>query len=125
DLDGIRHDEGKRTRAPFYSDGCISRSARAIPSEGGWLGLLGGPVDGAAEAPVAVEVQLHGLPQVLAGEVGPQRVEEDELRVRRLPQEEVRRALLTARAHEQIDVRHVGDVEAPTDELLRHRRRLE
>ena len=53
-----------------------------------------------------------------AVEVGPERVEEDELRVGRLPQQEVARPVITGAADEQVDVGHVRLVEEPGDGVL-------
>src|SRR5690606_12042329 len=49
---------------------------------------------GTAVAAVSGGVDLAGVPEVAAVEVGPQRVEEDHLRVGGLPEQEVGRALL-------------------------------
>jgi hypothetical protein len=43
----------------------------------------------AAEPPVTAGEQLARIPEVTPVEVGPQRVQEDQLRIRRLPQQEV------------------------------------
>ena len=53
-----------------------------------------------------------------AVEVGPQRGNEDELGIGRLPQQEVAGALLAGGADEQVDVGHVGLVEVPGDHAL-------
>jgi hypothetical protein len=58
-------------------------------------------------------------------EVRPQGVEEDQLGVRRLPQQEVRRALLAGRADEQVHVGQVRLVEEPGDGALVDPRRVQ
>src|SRR4051812_10700198 len=58
---------------------------------------------GAAETAVAARVQFARVPEVATVEIGPQGVEEDHFRVRRLPEQEVRRALLAGRPEEQVD----------------------
>src|SRR5204862_1307412 len=55
--------------------------------------------------------------ELLAIEVGPERVGEVELGIGRLPEQEVRETLLSARANHEIRVVHVGRVE-PASELL-------
>src|SRR5208283_1805594 len=76
--------------------------------------------DGAAGAPVPAGVDLAGLPQVPAVEVGPQRVQKDQFGVVRLPDEEVRGPVLAGRAHEQVDVRHFRFVQVAGEQLLVH-----
>src|SRR4051812_46543471 len=101
---------------PLTSGGCQPNNGHRYngPASERWR-LRG--VHGPAETAVAIEVPLDALPQVGAREIRPQRVEEDELGIRRLPQQEVRRPLFTARADEQVDVRHVGLVKALLNEL--------
>src|SRR5215213_3071799 len=73
---------------------------------------------GAAEPPLPRGVLLARRPEVPPVEVGPESVEEDELRVGRLPEQEVAGAVLTRAAHEQVDVRHVRLVEEAGDRRL-------
>src|SRR4051812_45109012 len=74
----------------------------------------------AAVAGAARGEYLAPPPQVAAVHVGPQHVEEHHLGVRRLPQQEVARALLAGGAQEQVDVRHVGLVQVPRQHPLVH-----
>ena len=55
---------------------------------------------------------------MLASEIGPQDIGEDELAVGRLPHEIVRQAVLTGGAHQEFGVRHVGCVQTLGDGLL-------
>src|ERR1700722_14073296 len=71
-----------------------------------------------AEAPAAAGELGKRLLERLAREVRPQLVAEDELGVRRLPQQVVRQALLAARADDQVGVVHLGRVQARTEVLL-------
>src|SRR3954453_16291504 len=71
-----------------------------------------------AEAALAALVLAHRLEQVLPAEVGPQDLGEDELAVRRLPQQEVRDARLTRRANDDVGVGHRRLVEVLVDQLL-------
>src|SRR5215213_10108411 len=73
---------------------------------------------GAAEPPLPRGVLLARRPEVPPVEVGPESVEEDELRVGRLPEQEVAGAVLTRAAHEQVYVRHVRLVEEAGDRRL-------
>ena len=57
-------------------------------------------------------------PQVVGAEVGPERVGEDELGVRRLPEHEVRDPELARRADQQVDLGQVGGVEPRRDRRL-------
>src|SRR5687768_7881171 len=78
--------------------------ARCEAANGGGQGVLS---SGGAEAALPRRVLLAGRPQVPAVEIGPQRVEEDQLRVGRLPEHEVARAVLPRAADEQVDVGQV------------------
>src|SRR5687767_6161021 len=79
-------------------------------------------VDGSPESAIAIEIDPDRVPELSPREIWPERVEEDELGICRLPEEEIGRALFTARSHEQIDVWHVGLVEPLLDQPLGHRR---
>ena len=68
-------------------------------------------VDRLAEATVPSLVQPDTSGQDVAIDIGPQRVDEDQFRVRGLPEQEVRDPLLPGRAHEQVDRRHLRVVE--------------
>jgi hypothetical protein len=65
----------------------------------------------AAERAPAPLVLGDGGHEVVAAVVGPQGVGEQVLRVRALPQEEIRDAHLTGRADHQIGIRRVGKIE--------------
>src|SRR4029079_17113781 len=70
------------------------------------------------EASLAIfELPQRGL-ESLAGEVRPQLVAEDELRVGALPQQVVRDSLLAARAYQKVWVVHLGRVEVAAEILL-------
>ena len=71
-----------------------------------------------AIAPVPGGILLDRPPQITAIEVGPESIKENQLRVRALPEQEVRRALLSRRADEQIDVGDVRFVEEVPEALL-------
>src|SRR5215203_3174325 len=78
------------------SPGSFERSvARAEP-----LGVFAD----AAEAPLTLLEVADGLEQVLTREVGPEHGGEPQLRVRELPEQEVRRAHLAAGPDQQIGV---------------------
>src|SRR5690554_2495687 len=65
------------------------------------------------------------MPQVRSREVRPERIEEHHLGIRALPEQEVARALLPRRTHEEVDIRHLGRVEVAPDRLLADTRRAE
>src|SRR4051812_5426522 len=60
----------------------------------------------AAEPAPAPGVRAHGVSQVPGPEVGPERVHEDELRIRGLPEQEVRDPELARRTDQQIRIGH-------------------
>ena len=74
--------------------------------------------DRPAIAPVPGGVLLDRPPQITAIEVGPESIKENQLRIRALPEQEVRRSLLSRRADEQIDVRDVRFVEEVPEALF-------
>src|SRR3954447_6948259 len=137
-LTGSRHSRARR--GPVSTGPCAPRAGVSEWSSGAartgcpggirrfsggtWNGLgraLRAPADRPlrrAEAALARRVLRARRPQVPAVEVGPEGVEEDQLGVRRLPQQEVARAVLPRAAHEQVDVGHVGLVEEPGDGRL-------
>ena len=61
--------------------------------------------------------------QLLLAEVGPERLREDELRVRGLPEHEVREPELARGAHEQVQVGELGRVQPLRDRPARRRLR--
>src|SRR5262249_45693578 len=73
---------------------------------------------GTAVAAVTGGIDLAGVPEVPAIEVGPERVEEDELGVGRLPEQVVGEALLTGGAQEEIDIGDVRLVEVAREDLF-------
>src|SRR4051812_15267957 len=77
------------------------------PTSGHLAGLWGRVGDRAAVASVPRGVPLARPPQVPAVDVRPQRVEEDKLGVRALPEQKVRRTLLARRPDEEVDVRQL------------------
>ena len=72
----------------------------------------------AAEASPAARVLLERAAQVARVEVRPEPVDEDELRVRELPEHEVRDAQLAARADQQVGVGQLRRVEVLRDDVL-------
>src|SRR5438067_9873626 len=72
----------------------------------------------APEAPLAALEREHRLEQLASAEVGPQHARDVELRVRDLPQQEVRDPLLARRADEQVGVWTVGGVEPRGDRVV-------
>src|SRR5438270_1051132 len=79
-----------------------------------------GPVSarGAAKAAIPALELAHGVVQVLAREVGPQRVGEEELAVGQLPEQEVGDPVLPRGADDEVGVGHLGVVEAGPDGTL-------
>ena len=71
-----------------------------------------------AEPSLAAGVGVQRGLELGAAEVGPERGRELELRVGRLPQQEVRHAHLAARADDQVGVGHVGRVQVLAQPLL-------
>src|SRR5918992_4869645 len=72
----------------------------------------------AAEAAAAARVLDERLPQVAFAEVGPERVDEDELRIGELPEEEVGNAQLAGRANEEIRLGHLRRIQPRSDRVL-------
>src|SRR6266568_1114082 len=91
------------------------RPAGALLARSGRPGRVG---LGAAVPAVPAGEDLAGVPQMAAVEVGEERVEEDELGVRGLPDQEVRRALLAGGPDEQVDVGDAGLVQVAGEHLL-------
>ena len=58
----------------------------------------------AAEAPLAALEIGDGRAQIVGAEIGPQRIDEAQLGVGRLPQQEVGQPLLAAGADDKVDV---------------------
>src|SRR3954469_5051224 len=71
-----------------------------------------------AEAPAPPCVLGEGLPEMTLAEVRPERVHEDELRVRELPEEEVRDAELPGGADQEIRLGHLRCIETRGDRVL-------
>src|SRR5205085_1446709 len=71
-----------------------------------------------AEAAPAAGVVVEGCAELLLAEVGPERVDEDELGVRELPQEEVRDPQLAGGPDQQIRVRHLGGAQKRREHRL-------
>src|SRR4051812_7993319 len=90
------------TAKPIAGIAAMTRAARSEL----WLVRLA-----ATEPPLALAVLRQRRLEGLAGEVGPQLVDEDQLRVRRLPHQVVRQAPLPARADHEVGVVHLGRVE--------------
>src|SRR5215218_6156992 len=97
------------------------REARTVSAAPTWFGrseraLL---VDEAAEPAGSLLVVADGLVQVFAVEVWPQDRREIQFGVGRLPQQEVRYALLTARPDDEVGVGRVGVIQPGRDALRR------
>src|SRR5204863_1992965 len=74
----------------------------------------------AAEAPPPLRVGGERLAKLGGAEVGPEGVDEDELRVRHLPEEEVRDSELAGRADQQVRVGEPRGVELRRESVLVH-----
>src|SRR5436190_8976050 len=72
----------------------------------------------AAEPAPAPGVRADCVAQVPRPEVGPERVHEDELRVRELPEQEIRDPELPGRADEEIGIRHRRGVQLRCKRVL-------
>src|SRR4051812_26538777 len=70
---------------------------------------------GAAKAAIPTLELAHGVVHVLAREVGPQRVGEDQLAVGQLPQEEIRDPVLARCSDDEVRIWHLGVIEALAD----------
>src|SRR5512138_1632531 len=70
------------------------------------------------EPPLAALVLQNGLKQLFAVEVRPERVNDMQLSITRLPEQKVRYAHLTGRANQQVRVRDIGCVEKIGKELF-------
>src|SRR3954451_4048759 len=77
----------------------------------------GSPFDAPESAVAALELE-DGLGEVVAAEVGPQDVGEDQLAIGQLPEKEVGDAVLARGADDEVGVRHLGVVEVPANGLL-------
>src|SRR4029077_17609125 len=71
-----------------------------------------------AESSTAARIIRKRGPQVTGVEVGPELVREDKLRVRELPEQEVRDALLTAGADQQVGIRQLRRVQVGRKDVL-------
>jgi hypothetical protein len=80
---------------------------------------------GQAEAALALTELIEAAVQLVAAEVGPHDVDEDELGVGQLPQHEVRDALLAAGADEQIEGRQLGGRQVAAEAVGVDRARIE
>src|SRR6476659_6156446 len=65
-----------------------------------------------AESPAAAGERGERVAEVVSAKVGPERIREDELGIRELPEQEVRDALLARGADEQVGVRHLRRCQA-------------
>src|SRR5207253_4164841 len=93
-----------------------TRETRGVMS--GAAGLVG-PLAPAEAAPAA-GVVVEGGAELPLAEIGPERVDEDELGVGELPQEEVRDPQLAGGTDQKVGVRHVGRVEIGRERFLVH-----
>src|SRR3954447_6354199 len=108
----VNHQPPATTIATANRIAGIAAATRAARSEL-WLRRLA-----ATEPPLAGAVLLPRRLEGLAGEVGPERVGEDELGVGGLPEQEVRQAALAARADDQIGGVHLRGVQEVRERLL-------
>src|SRR6266540_4234527 len=77
------------------------------------------PLPAAEAAPAAGVVVESGAELVLA-EIGPERVDEDQLGIGELPQEKVRNPQLAGGTDQEVGVRHLGRIEISRERLLVH-----
>src|SRR5262245_33026955 len=70
------------------------------------------------DAALAPLVVLQCLDELLLAEVGPERLGDVDLRIRPLPEEEIRHSHLAAGADQQIRVGHAGSGEVGREDLL-------
>src|SRR5437764_11973189 len=73
---------------------------------------------GAAVPAVAARVNLAGVPQMSPVEIGPKGVEENQLGISGLPEQEVRKPLLTGRSDEKVDIGNSGLIQVASEELF-------
>src|SRR5581483_2820347 len=71
-----------------------------------------------AEAAPAPRVRRERVAQLAGPELRPQRVDEDELGVRELPEQEVRDSELAGRPDQQVGIRQLGRVEVRGERVL-------
>ena len=71
-----------------------------------------------AVTPLAPLEICNRLGQMVTGKVRPQRVGEDQFRIGRLPQQEIRQALLAGGADQQVRIRHVGGLQVASKQGL-------
>src|SRR5215475_13260217 len=89
------------------------RSAREAASAGG------------AIPAVAAMKLTDGKFEVVAGEVGPEAIEENQLRIGALPEQEVADALFSAGADQQVRIGHAAGHEEAREQLLVDRSRID
>src|SRR5881628_1761301 len=87
------------------------------PAQSKWDSRASSVLVDAPEPPIALLEIAEGLEEVLLVEVRPVHRGEPQLRVRGLPQEEVRDAVLASRPDQQVEVRHVRVVQAGGDRI--------
>src|SRR5262245_5089128 len=114
------------SRNSAASSAAISTAAVAIRAASCPLGDLGTLrrfelLAGTAEAPLAAAVGSDGEVERRGVEVGPQRVGEIKLGVRKLPQQEVADALLAAGADEEVRLRRIAHGEVGKQRFFVHR----
>src|SRR5581483_2565743 len=85
----------------------------------------GASVSSAAEPTAPPGVGEERLAELIGAEVGPQRLHEDELGVRQLPEQEVRDPKLAGCPDEQVGVGQLGCVQLACESVLVHLARLD
>src|SRR4051794_11739283 len=71
-----------------------------------------------AESTAAVRIVLDRGAKLVRTEVGPERVDEHELGIRRLPEKEVRDAQLARRPDHEVGIGHLRRIQMPGEERL-------
>src|SRR5436309_10514995 len=103
-----------RTATSRRATPCRARAAgrRARPGRGRRI------QSSAAESTAAARVILDCGSKLVWAEVRPERVGEDELRIRRLPEQEVRHPQLARGADDEVGIRHLRCVEMARERVL-------
>src|SRR6188472_1312449 len=81
-------------------------------------GLMCAAYSSGAESSAAARILLDRGLQARLAEVGPERLVEDELRVGRLPEQEVRDSLLARRADHEVGIAQLRRVQARRERVL-------
>src|SRR5260221_1616 len=107
---------GRPTPTAGSATGAITRAER-IRSRSE-LSLASARSNGGAVATFAAVIVAQRFLEIGLAEIGPQRRGEDELGIRRLPQQEIADALLAAGADDEIGIRHVRSEQVTREQAL-------